>query len=114
MDDRVPFHAAGRGFVLAVVVALLLTGCATIGREFPQEKVPEIQIGETTRSEILAMFGEPWRTGLEDGDVKWTYGRYHYSAFGESRSKDLTVRFDDAGRVVSYSFNTTETETPAR
>jgi len=98
----------------ALVAAALLAGCATVGREFPSEKVPQIRIGETTRSDIRAMFGEPWRTGLEDGDVKWTYGRYRYSVFGASRSKDLTVRFDDAGRVVSYSFNTTEAEAPAR
>ncbi|MBZ0267553.1 outer membrane protein assembly factor BamE [bacterium] len=98
----------------AIVAATLLAGCATVGREFPPEKVPEIRIGETTRTEILAMFGEPWRTGLEDGDAKWTYGRYRYSLFGASRSTDLTVRFDDAGRVLSYSFNTTEAEASAK
>jgi hypothetical protein len=95
---------------LLLIGATVLAGCATIGHEFPSERVPEIRIGETTRSEILVMFGDPWRTGLEDGEVKWTYGRYRYRAFGGSRSKDLAVRFDPSGRVTSYSFNTTDVE----
>lgn len=100
-----------RPLALALGGAALLAGCATIGHDFPSERVPEIRIGETTRSQILVMFGDPWRTGIEDGLVKWTYGKYRYSAFGGSRSKDLTVTFDDAGRVASYSYNTTDVDT---
>lgn len=68
----------------------------------------DIEIGRTTRNEIVAIFGDPWRTGVEDGEVKWTYGRYRVGLFGGGRAKDLAVRFDGAGIVTSYSFNTTE------
>ena len=68
----------------------------------------EIRIGETTQSEIRSMFGEPWRTGLDDGQRTWTYGRYRYGLFSEPSTTDLVIRFDSGGVVVSYSFSTTE------
>lgn len=54
------------------------------------------------------MFGEPWRTGIEDGKRTWTYAHYRYSLFGPEQTRDLLVRFDDEGNVVSYSYNTTQ------
>ena len=51
---------------LAAVIAFSVS-CATVGRDFPVERVPEIKIGETTQSQIREMFGAPWRTGIEDG-----------------------------------------------
>jgi hypothetical protein len=56
------------------------------------------------------MFGQPWRTGLEDGHVTWTYARYHHSLLGETEAVDLVVRFEADGRVRSYTFNSTRPE----
>ncbi len=97
----------------AVFVALLagaLAGCASVGREFPVERVPQIEIGRTNQEEIRALFGVPWRTGLEDGQVTWTFAKYRYSLFGGTSTEDLVVRFDERGTVVSYTFNTTKHE----
>ena len=94
-------------FLMAASV-LSLSSCATVGRDFPAERVSEIRIHQTTRDEIRSMFGPPWRVGIEDGRQTWTYGRYLYRLFGETSTKDLVVRFDDRGIVASYSFNTTE------
>jgi hypothetical protein len=91
-----------------VVSILFLASCATVGRDFPSDRVSEIQIHQTTRDAIRSMFGPPWRVGIEDGQQTWTYGRYHYRLIGETSTKDLVVRFDKQGIVVSYSFNTTE------
>lgn len=96
------------GFALGVSLVLSLFACATIGRDFAASKVYNIQIGKTTQAEILAMFGQPWRVGLEDGKLRWTYGSYHYSVFGETRTKDLVVRFGAKNIVTSYTFNTTD------
>jgi len=87
---------------------VLLSGCATIGRDFAATEVPKIQIGKTTQTEIMSTFGSPWRTGIEDGKQTWTYGKYHYSVFSEPSAQDLVVRFDDKGIVSSYTYNTTE------
>jgi hypothetical protein len=89
---------------------LFLGGCATVGHDFPADKVAAIQLHRTTQAEIEETFGPPWRTGIEDGGVTWTYGRYRYAIFSEAKTKDLVLRFDDQGVVVSYTFNTTEHE----
>ena len=89
----------------AGALVLLLAGCLTVGRDFPADRVGEIEIGHTTRDEIHRMFGEPWRTGLEDGRRTWTYGRYRYKLFGTTETRDLVVRFDALGVVASYTFN---------
>jgi outer membrane protein assembly factor BamE (lipoprotein component of BamABCDE complex) len=99
--------ALGAVALAALLAGSLLSACATVGREFPSGKVSEIQIGKTTQAEIEAMFGKPWRTGIEDGYVTWTYGKYHYSAFSQTQTKDLVVRFDNNKVVRSYTFNTT-------
>lgn len=92
---------------IAILFAAL-AGCATVGRDFPTHNVDQIRIGETTRAEIQTMFGEPWRTGVEDGKRTWTYGKYRWSAFGDAETTDLVVRFNPDGTVSSYVFNTTE------
>lgn len=91
------------GFVLAAIV-----GCATVGKDFATHNVDQIRIGETTRAEIQELFGEPWRTGIEDGKRTWTYGKYKWSAFGDAETTDLVVRFNPDGTVSSYVYNTTE------
>ena len=87
------------------VCALALSACLTVGREFPTDDVAQIQIGQTTRDDVHRMFGEPWRTGLEDGRRTWTYGHYRYKLFGTTETRDLVVRFDAKGTVVSFTFN---------
>jgi hypothetical protein len=87
---------------------LLGAGCATVGHDFPAHNVNQIQIDETTREDIRAMFGEPWRTGVEDGKSTWTYGKYRWSVFGDAETSDLVVRFNDDGKVSSFVYNTTE------
>lgn len=95
------------GLLLGII---LLAGCATVGREFPAAFVENITIGETDREDIERMFGEPWRTGIEDDSKTWTYAHYRYSIFGPARTRDLLIRFDEEGKVVSYSFNTSYPE----
>jgi hypothetical protein len=94
----------GRSVLLAAC-ALALTACLNVGRAFPTEGIGRLQIGQTTRDEVHSMFGEPWRTGLEDGRRTWTYGHYRYKLFGTTETRDLVVRFDAKGVVVSFTFN---------
>lgn len=98
------FSTGARALVVAVCV-LATASCMTVGREFPTAEVGQLQIGKTTRDEVHRLFGEPWRTGLEDGRRTWTYGHYKYKLFGETETRDLVIRFDPKGIVVSYTFN---------
>jgi len=89
-------------------VSLLVSACATVGRDFPSDRVSQIEIGKTTQADIEKMFGPPWRTGIEDGQPTWTYGKYKYTLAGKTSTRDLVVRFDKNNVVSSYTFSTTE------
>ena len=111
-ESRRGSTAGARAWTRIVIAGLMifvvfLSACATVGRDFPAGKVSEIKNGKTTQAEIEAMFGKPWRTGIEDGLVTWTYGKYRYSAFSQTQTKDLVVRFDNNKIVQSYTYNTT-------
>lgn len=98
-----------RLFVLGLLLSLL-AGCATVGRQFPVAPIAQIQIGQTSKDDLRNTFGEPWRTGVEDGQQTWTYGHYRYSAFGPEQTRDLVIRFNAQDRVASYTFNSTYPE----
>lgn len=112
---RFPKHArckalaASPQLLVSMAFTLLLSSsCANVGREFPTSRVSDIKIGQTTQAEIEQMFGSPWRTGVEDGQQTWTYGKYRYKLFGQTATKDLVIRFNAKNVVASYTFNTTE------
>lgn len=87
--------------MLLVALGLPVTGCMpTVGRAFPVYKIRDIEVEKTTMAEVRQMFGDPWRTGLENGKRTWTYGEY-----GVNISRDLVIRFDDQNLVKSYSFS---------
>lgn len=94
--------------IAALAVAWL--GCLTVGEDFAVGNVSHLKIGATTQKEVREKLGEPWRTGLEDGQRTWTYGYYKYNLLGASQTRDLVVRFDDKGVVRSYTFNSTYPE----
>lgn len=89
-----------------MVLAGSLAGCISMGRPFDTEKVLQIHMGKTTQAEIKDLFGEPYRTGLDSGDLTWTYLNYHFGVLGQQDTTDLYVRFNSDGTVKSYSFNT--------
>ncbi|MBU0681616.1 MAG: outer membrane protein assembly factor BamE [Proteobacteria bacterium] len=93
--------------VTIALTALILAGCATVGQVFPDAAVKDIVIGQTTKTTIEKMFGQPWRTGLENGTETWTYGHYRYSVFKKTQSRDLVVRFNKNGLVESYAYSAT-------
>jgi outer membrane protein assembly factor BamE (lipoprotein component of BamABCDE complex) len=104
------FSKSAQIFSSLIIVLLVsaVSGCFTVGHDFPVDQVSAIKIGKSTQTDIRSMFGSPWRIGMEDGQRTWTYGKYRYSAFSETKTQDLVIRFDDQGKVVSFTFNTTE------
>lgn len=97
-------------FLAGLTALVAVLGCATIGQDFPVKAVSDIRIGETTRDEISDLFGPPWRTGIDNGEKTWTYAHYRYSLFSDAKTRDLVVRFNEQGIVVSYTFNSTYPE----
>jgi len=86
-------------------VTMLVAGCLTGGRNFVAAPVKTIEKGVTTKADIEKAFGDPFRTGLDDGYESWTYFYSRWAAFARMRSKDLYVVFNKDGTVRSYTFN---------
>ena len=83
-----------KNLILFTGVCIFTSACVTLGNDFPVSHVVEIKIGKTSKNEIRKMFGPPWLSGIQDGELAWTYGNYDYSLFGKKKAKDLVVQFD--------------------
>ena len=94
--------------ILISTMIMFVSGCITLGKDFPEVNVSTISIGVTTKNEVRKLFGSPWLSGVQDGKPAWTYGIYDYSLFGEREAKDLVVQFDDRGKVSSFTYSTTD------
>ncbi|OGS20292.1 MAG: hypothetical protein A3J83_04960 [Elusimicrobia bacterium RIFOXYA2_FULL_40_6] len=93
-------------FLMFIVCVLGFTGCITIGRDFQTKSIPSIIIGQTNMNEIMNTYGNPYRKGIDDGDLTWTYLNYKVSAFSGSFTRDLYIKFDKKGIVKNYTYNT--------
>jgi hypothetical protein len=91
-------------WLAGVSSALIVTSCLTVGEPF-SSSVSWIKPHKTTKVEVERVFGEPFRTGYDSGLMTYSYGYYKYSAFEDSQTKDLTIRFDKQGVVDSYTFS---------
>ena len=94
--------------ILIPTMIMFVSGCITLGKDFPEANVDTISIGVTTKNEVRRLFGSPWLSGVQDGKPAWTYGIYDYSLFGERKAKDLVVQFDDQGKVSTFTYSTTD------
>lgn len=94
------------GKLAGLLLFLVLWGCQIYGREFPVTPVKNIQPNVTTEREVFAIFGEPYRRGVDSGYETWTYSFHNYEFFQLRDSKELYVVFNKDGSVRSYSFTT--------
>lgn len=115
---------------MVAICAALLTGCATSGndslRDHNENSVSSyITEGETTKSEVMEVFGSPFDTSFTDGGKEiWEYAFSDISAdavayipvvnwFGTSSSgtqKKLTIMFDEE-IVQRYSMTESDVRT---
>lgn len=66
-------------------LALLLIGCASVGRKIAQEEVDKIQKGRTTRAQVDQLLGSPDHVTKDgDGNVTYEYVYAYAQAKGES------------------------------
>ncbi len=85
----------------ALVVA---TGCVTRGADFPSD-TSWIKVGQTSKSDVRSLLGEPFAVGRSQEGETWTYGYYKHRLFRVSNTKELKFYWQDLGKVGSYSFN---------
>lgn len=94
--------------IAAAVCLSLLMGCGTVGKDFKSTQVKSIKKQVTTKTQILEMFGLPFKEGKQDNFEIWTYKYDAYSALGKNTYKDLVIMFDEKGLVTSYRYTSTE------
>lgn len=87
--------------------ASCMAACITVGHPFPTQGVPSLGIGKSTQADIQKAYGAPFRTGVQDGDVTWTYVNYKLRVFGDQCTQDLVIRFNAGGIVKSFTYNST-------
>ncbi len=104
------FGRRTRAALLLVSTAASLTACITVGQPFPTQGVPSLGIGTSSQVDIQKTYGSPFRTGVDNGDVTWTYVHYKLRVFGGQCAQDLVIHFTTAGIVKSFTYNTSATE----
>ena len=65
-----------------------------------------IQNNVTSQEEIFDRLGAPFKKGIENGQVMWTYQFDQWNAVGPTHSKDLVILFDKENIVKAYRYTT--------
>ena len=94
-----------RQLAMLALAGLVAAGCFTVGENFSARPVRKIEKGVTTKAEVEKLFGQPFRTGLDDGYESWTYVYNKWNAVTATRSKDLYIVFNRDGTVRTYTYN---------
>ena len=89
---------------------LLFSGCGTVGYSFDSSQVKNIQNNITNQADIIGKFGLPFKVGIENGDVMWTYQLDRWKLLGPAESKDLVILFDKNNIVKGYRYTTSDLE----
>lgn len=98
--------AMKRMAIALAAAVLLISGCASRGREISPDMAQSIVQGETTKAEMFERFGQPIGQGYTDGGVlqmTWMYVYVGYANIG-SRTQMLSVLFDEQERVKKFTF----------
>ena len=92
--------------ICVIVAALMLSACATTGgKPISQQQVEAIKPGQTTRDDLLSVFGKPLvRTQNSDGTevLAWGYAKIGFAG-SSYENQSISVIFGQDGKVVSYT-----------
>ena len=88
-------------------LVIFLASCyGTIGKNFDSSELKSIQNHVTSQEKIFEMLGAPFKKGIENGQVMWTYQFDQWKALGPTHSKDLVILFDKENIVKAYRYTT--------
>ena len=93
---------------LLLLGSLFFIGCGTTGKNFNESLHKNIVVGTTTHKEIQAMFGSPFKKGIQNGYKTWTYEYNFYNALGNNITKDIIIVFNQSGVVKSHQMMTNQ------
>ena len=93
---------------ILLLANLFFIGCGTTGKNFNESLHKNIVVGTTTHKEIQAMFGSPFKKGIQNGYKTWTYEYNFYNALGNNIAKDIIIVFTQSGVVKSHQMMTNQ------
>lgn len=88
-----------------VLAVLLLSGCASSGRQIDQANVERIKPGVTTFDQMVQMFGPPLaQTYSSDGKLTANWMYVYVGPFGAGmEQQSMAVLFDESKNVEKFS-----------
>lgn len=91
-----------------ILLCLMLVGCtASVGNNFDDGKLAQIKTDQTTRQQLIALFGQPSsETPFPEGQsiLMWTWSQA--KAMSTTEGRTLTVRLMN-DKVKSYTVSKT-------
>ncbi len=91
-----------RKYILFLLIPFFVFGCMSMsaGTKIDENLLSKIENCKTTKSEILELFGEPWRTGFQNGykTMNWQYASFE-------GSQNYFVFLNKEGIIVDQAMN---------
>ena len=94
--------------IILLVSLLFVYGCGSTGKNFNESLYKNIVAGITTHKEIQAMFGAPFKKGVQNSSKVWTYEYNAYNSLGNDITKDIVIVFTPSGVVKSHQMMTSQ------
>ena len=89
-----------------ILVVIFFSGCGSVGKNFDESLYTKIAKGTTNKNDVKAMFGDPFKKGIQNGSPVWTYEYNYVNSFGTDIIKDMIIVFSKNGVVKSHQLMT--------
>ncbi|MEM6049178.1 hypothetical protein AAH450_01175 [Erwinia sp. P7711] len=92
----------------ALLLLFAVAGCtSSSGKDFDDTKLAKIHYGQTSRQQLIDLFGQPTtETPYPEGHLLMMWSYSQAKAMSTTEGKTLTVQLDD-GKVKSYTVSKT-------
>ena len=91
-----------RIFLAGMSLAFFWFGCGSVGKNFDESLYTKIAKGTTNKNDIQAMFGDPFKKGIQNGYPVWIYEYNYVNSFDTNIIKDMIIVFEKNGVVKSH------------
>ncbi len=107
-DEKMKKNCARFLNIILLTSLFFVYGCGSTGKDFNESLYKNIITGTTTHKEIQAMFGPPFKKGIQNGSKVWTYEYNAYNSLGNDTTKDMVIVFTPSGVVKSHQMMTNQ------
>ncbi len=91
---------------ITIIFLIFLGGCASVGKEFNYQNLSSLELGKTSSSDYVSMFGDPTNVEVKqtsDGKFELVGFVYAHANVGTAKVRELNLEFRD-GLLNSYAY----------